>query len=143
MYSGLKDDYKDDTSLLSYLEDAKKLLTDHFHQFYAHKVQSSKQNLSDKVATSTNSGGKNKEPKFDFTARYSKKERQTFDELEEYLKLHPEDFGSCCPFQWWQGRRAQFPNLYRLATDVLSIPGNISNYFVIVHKLILIGCLNI
>jgi hAT family C-terminal dimerisation region len=139
MYSGLKDDYKDDTSLLSYLEDAKELLTTHFHQFYAHKDQSSKQYISDKGvrSRSTNSGGKNKEPKFDFTARYSKKERQTFDELEEYLKLHPEDFGSCCPFQWWQGRRAQFPNLYRLATDVLSIPGNISNSFVIVDKLLL------
>jgi hypothetical protein len=125
MYSGLKDDYKDDLSLSSYLEDAKKLLTTHFHQYYADKVQSSKQNLSDKsIATSTNSR-KNKEPKFDFTARYSKKERQTFDELDEYLKLHPEDFGNCCPFQWWQGRRAQFPNLYRLATDTLSIPGNI------------------
>jgi hypothetical protein len=27
------------------------------------------------------------------------------------------------PIQWWAGRRAQFPNLSRLARDILSIPG--------------------
>jgi hypothetical protein len=137
MYSGLKDDYKDDITLLSYLDNAKDLLTTHFHQYYAHKVQSLKKNLSDEsVAANANPGSKNKEPKFNFTARYSKKDRQTFDELEEYLKLHPEDFGSCSPFQWWQGRRAQFPNLYHLATDVLSIPGNIPNSFFLIGELI-------
>ena len=126
MYSGLKDDYKDDLTLLSYLNNAKQLLTTHFHQFYANKVQLSKQNLSNDSSTGSASSGRTK---FDFTARYSKKERLTYDELDEYLKLHPENFDSCCPFQWWQGRRAQFPNLYRLATDVLSIPGKISISF--------------
>ena len=137
MYSGLKDDYQDDITLLSYLDDAKKLLTTHFHQYYANKVQSSKKNLSDEsvTANANSAGSKNKEPKFNFTARYSRKDRQMFDELEEYLKLHPEDFSSCHPFQWWHGRRAQFPNLYHLATDVLSIPGNISNSFVLVGEL--------
>src|ERR1700678_4302358 len=126
MYSSLKDDYKDDLTLLSYLNDAKQLLTTHFYQFYANKVQLSKQNLSNDSSTGSASSGRTK---FDFTARYSKKERLTYDELDEYLKLHPENFDSCCPFQWWQGQRAQFPNLYRLATDVLSIPGKISISF--------------
>jgi hypothetical protein len=26
--------------------------------------------------------------------------------------------------QWWHGRRAQFPQLYRLVRDIFSIPGN-------------------
>jgi hypothetical protein len=130
-----KDDYrdKDDITLLSYLF----LPPTSDDQHYAHKVQSLKKSLSEEsVAANANTESKNKEPKFDFTACYSKKDRQMFDDLEEYLKLHPEDFGSCSPFQWWQGRRAQFPNLYHLATDVLSIPGNISNSFVLVGELI-------
>lgn len=28
------------------------------------------------------------------------------------------------PIHWWAGRRAQFPNLSRLARDILSIPGS-------------------
>ena len=47
------------------------------------------------------------------------------DELDEYFKLQSEDF-DCCPFQWWLSHQAQFPNLYHLATDVLSIPGKLS-----------------
>ncbi len=45
------------------------------------------------------------------------------DELEEYFKLPREDFDLCSPLEWWVGRQAQFPNLYCLATDILSIPG--------------------
>jgi len=61
--------------------------------------------------------------KVNFTARYQKKDRLEVDELEEYYKLPREDFDSCNPLQWWRGRRAQFPNLYRLVCDVFSIPG--------------------
>jgi hypothetical protein len=122
MYSGLKDDYKDDLTLSSYLDGAKDGLATHFHQFYANRTQSSKLSPSNNNPTGSTS---TTTTKFDFTARYSKKERQTLDELEEYLKLYPEDFESCCPFKWWLGRKAQFPNLYRLATDILSIPGKI------------------
>jgi hypothetical protein len=55
-------------------------------------------------------------------ARY-KKERVYVNELEEYFKVPREDFDSCDPIKWWVSRRAQFPNAYRLACDVLSIPG--------------------
>ena len=47
----------------------------------------------------------------------------TVNELEEYFKLLPEDFEKCDPIKWWVGRRAQFPNLFRLAHDILCIPG--------------------
>ena len=122
MYNGLKDDYSDDLTLSLYLDSAKELLATHFHQFYVNQAQSLKQSQStSSPAGSTTSS--TSQSKFDCTARYSKKEKQTFDKLEEYLKLHPEDFNSCCPFKWWLGRRAQFSNLYHLATDVLLISG--------------------
>ncbi|KAH9001952.1 hypothetical protein EDB83DRAFT_2423233 [Lactarius deliciosus] len=52
--------------------------------------------------------------KVDFTARYKRTNRRVSDELEEYFKLGQEDFETCRPLDWWLGRRAQFPNLYRL-----------------------------
>ena len=121
MYSGLKDDYSDDLTLSLYLDSAKELFAAHFHQFYANRAQSLKrsQSTSSPAGSTTSSTSWSK---FDFTAHYSKKEKQTFDKLEEYLKLHPENSNSCCPFKWWLGRWAQFPNLYCLATDILLIP---------------------
>lgn len=61
--------------------------------------------------------------KVNFTARYKTTSRVPTNELEEYFKLPIEDFDSCDPIQWWFGRRAQFPNLWRMACDILSIPG--------------------
>jgi hypothetical protein len=71
------------------------------------------------------SGGINDQSpsKVNFTARYKKRTNVATDEFEEYLKLPQEDFELCDPIQWWAGRRAQFPNLSRLARDILSIPG--------------------
>lgn len=122
MYSGLKDDYTSDSSLLDYLESAKSDLSLHYTLYYAHTTA----DPPTQSISSTSNASISKQagpPKFNFTARYKKRDRHTSDELEEYLKLHPEDFDSCDPFEWWLGRRAQFPRLYRLATDVLSIPG--------------------
>lgn len=45
------------------------------------------------------------------------------NELEAYLRLSREDFETCDPVQWWASRKGQFPNLSRLARDILSIPG--------------------
>jgi hypothetical protein len=61
--------------------------------------------------------------KVDFTARYKRTLHRVVDELEDYFKLQQEDFDTCQPLDWWWRRRAQFPNLYRLAHDVLAIPG--------------------
>jgi hypothetical protein len=63
-------------------------------------------------------------PQKDFTARFKKKTKAVVDELDEYFKLEPEDFDLCNPVHWWMGRRAQFPNLFWLARDILSIPGS-------------------
>ena len=48
--------------------------------------------------------------------------RLNIDEIDEFFKLPPESF-TVDPIHWWAGRRAQFPNLSRLARDILSIPG--------------------
>jgi hAT family C-terminal dimerisation region len=61
--------------------------------------------------------------KVDFTLRYKKQVRAYIDELDEFFKLPQENFDTCDPIQWWVGRCSQFPNLSRLARDILSIPG--------------------
>jgi len=63
-------------------------------------------------------------PQKSFTARYRRKDRSSVNELEEYFKLPAEDFDTCNPIHWWMGRRVQFPNLFRLARDILCIPGS-------------------
>ena len=58
-----------------------------------------------------------------FTARYHQKDKPAFNELEEYFKLPLKDFDACDPIWWWVSWRAQFPNLYCLACNILCIPG--------------------
>jgi len=60
--------------------------------------------------------------KVDFTSRYNKRMHLNLDEIGKFFKLLPEIF-AVDPIQWWAGCRAQFPNLSRLARDILSIPG--------------------
>jgi hypothetical protein len=73
-------------------------------------------------------------PEKDFTQRYHVVCRAVFDELRDYLLLEREDFGTCDPVQWWFARRHQFPNLYCLARDILTIPG-IFSYFLSIQLL--------
>lgn len=61
-----------------------------------------------------------------FTARYMKKERLHYDELEEYFKVEQEQWERCNPLEWWVGCRAQFCNLFSLARDILTIPSMFS-----------------
>jgi hypothetical protein len=63
--------------------------------------------------------------KVNFTAQYCWKEQLTIDELEEFFKLPQEDFDSCDLLHWWMGRKAQFPNLFCLAHNIFSIPGEL------------------
>lgn len=117
-YEGVKEDYTSDLDLSAYLESAKNSLQDHYKTNYANR------NTTTAAPTPSESSSSSSKPttSVDFVARY-KKERVSIDELEEYFKLPRENFNSCDPIEWWISRRAQFPNLYRLACDVLSIPG--------------------
>jgi hypothetical protein len=121
-YEGLKVDYANDPMLSEHLEQSKSKLFDYFREKYAHRVVSTPPSIpspSESVQTPKALGS----PQKSFTARYRRKEKPFVNELEEYFKLPAEDFDACNPIHWWMGRRAQFPNLFRLALDILSIPG--------------------
>ena len=138
-YEGLRDDYEDDDDLLAYLEDAKKALHKHFEDQYLKSPRSyardpttnSAPTPSESTSSSTSLASANTSPsKLRLGARYKKRKLTVRDELEEYFSLPLEDFETCDPIEWWMGRKARFPNLYRLACDVLSIPGTC--YFALV-----------
>jgi hypothetical protein len=118
-YEGLLSDCDNDRSAISLLNLFKDRLHSHYLSDYA---TSSPVTTTPTQATPSVSSGSPQ--KVDFTARY-KKARVFIDELEEYFKLPQERFDTCDPIQWWAGRRAQFPNLSRLARDILSIPGEV------------------
>ena len=122
LYEGLKTDYAQDADLLADLEKAKSALHTFYHDNYS-TFTSSTDKHSQSVTTPVI---QNRSPqKVDFTARYKRTNRWVSDELEDYFKLGQEDFDACRPLDWWLGRRAQFPNLYRLARDILAIPGEL------------------
>lgn len=76
------------------------------------------------VLSHINALGPSSSPQRNFLERYKHgKSHKLQNELEAYLQLQPEDWKTCDPVQWWASRRSQFPNLSRLARDILSIPG--------------------
>lgn len=126
-YEGMKLDYESDFTLAEFLESSKNDLHTYYDTHYAnqHSAPSLTIDLttetpvfkSKPVATPSHSPQKN------FTSRFHRKTKVAVDELEEYFKLPAEDFETCNPVHWWMGRRAQFPNLFWLARDLLCIPG--------------------
>src|ERR1700679_3039604 len=117
----MKDDYANDNDLTDYLNESKQSLHEQYLKDYA-PVNSSTP-LPPPCETSSARRAPSSPQKVDFTSRFRRKENRAVDELEEYFKLPQEDFETCNPIQWWFGRRTQFPNLFRLARDILSIPG--------------------
>ncbi|KAF7424967.1 hypothetical protein PC9H_010278 [Pleurotus ostreatus] len=59
-----------------------------------------------------------------FTSWYQVKERDNLDQFVEFLKLPQENFDTCDPIKWWAGRESLFPDLFRLARDIFTIPGS-------------------
>ena len=129
-----QDEFSGDFALLDQLETAKLDLRSHFNAKYTSPHDTPRSILSSTPSSSmlsvtsdssrslSNSLGS---PQKNFMARFQCR-RAPADELSEFWNLPQEDF-ECDPVQWWYGRRAQFPNLYRLARDILSIPGMYSN----------------
>ena len=120
-YEGLKMDYAADGDLNEHLEKSKTDLFVYFQTNYAGKAIPRLQPSTSE--SSTTPPTTHSTPKKSFTARYRRKEKPAVNELDEYFKLLSEDFEMCDPIQWWVGRRAQFPNLFRLACDIICIPG--------------------
>jgi hypothetical protein len=126
-YDGLRADLSDDSDplALEHLEQCKASLEFHYETYYA-KPDDTHSRPSPAPITSKPSSPQ----KVDFTARYCKPAREFVNELQEYFKLPQEDFATCNLVQWWAGRRSQFPNLSRLARDILSIPGTSSQLLI-------------
>ena len=111
-------DYAGDSDLLGYLEFSKSMLHTYYINHYSCHADSLSQSTNTTQSTSDESPSV-----VNFTSRYKKKDTQSCNELEEYFKLQHEDFDPCNPLEWWVGQQAQFPNLYCLARDILSVPG--------------------
>lgn len=133
-YAELEADYADDAELTEGLEKSKVALQNHFDTFYS--IQSELPSLEAVPSTASGSSSSaaymlpilsrhSDTPTYDFTARFRRLSRQhsSVNELEEYLRLPPQEFHSCNPMLWWQSQRQRFPRLYKLARDVLAIPG--------------------
>ena len=133
-YEGVKEDYEDDEDLLTYLEDSHSCLDQFFKQNYVKAKYGT--TLSATGSTSSVGPAVGSPKKVNFTARYQKKDCLQVDELEEYFKLPCEDFDSCDPLKWWLGRRAQFPNLYRLVCDIFRFQVHVKSLILILLPLI-------
>ena len=123
-YEGAQQDYANDPELLDYLESAKSSLHTHYALHYATCMPHALDDVADATGPiSSAAAGTSSAVDFQFTMRYNKRDHLSRDKLEEYFKLPREDFNACKPLQWWVGWRAQFPMLYCLARDLLTIPG--------------------
>ncbi|KAJ8515669.1 hypothetical protein ONZ45_g6946 [Pleurotus djamor] len=124
-YERLREDYHDDQDLLDYLEDSKKNLHDFFRSRYAHHGTSSSATTTTTSLSKARPARPQQSPqKVNFTKRYQQTERPDADQLLDFFKVPQENFDHCDPIKWWVGRKSQFPDLFRLARDILSIPGS-------------------
>ena len=122
-YDGLKEDFDEsgDLQLLNDLNKAKQELFKFYEEHYAHR--SSQDNTLQRGTTATSSGS-SIPPTSSFTARYQRRGPQILNQLEDYFRLSREpDFDGCDPLEWWRSHRKRWPQLYRLACDILAIPG--------------------
>ena len=122
-----------DSRLPYSLTEASRLaLHSHFNAKYSLQTSSGLTHLSATPSSSmllvtsgsiSNSGSLTK----NYTVRFQQK-RTAIDELSEFWNLPQEDFQSCDPVHLWYGHCAQFPKLYHLARNILSMPGIYSAY---------------
>ncbi|HEV7737249.1 MAG TPA: hAT transposon family protein [Chlamydiales bacterium] len=124
-YRRLTQDYKAELEIMNEIEARKKELLDYYSNHYAGKAPKNKD--ADPMSSSSNLA--TEPPNIDFMARYDVDDEDgTHNELEDYFQLPSEKFRTCDPFDWWSYRKTQFPNLCRLARDILSIPGKLALY---------------
>jgi hypothetical protein len=119
-YKSLNEDYSNDEDLIDGLRNSKTALENHFNQYYANRFNP----ISKSATTPAQAAKTDEQPRSrNFIARYEKWQQPVQNELEAFLALPPQHFSSCNPIKWWYSHRDEFPNLYRLAKDILAIPG--------------------
>jgi hypothetical protein len=125
-YAGLRQDYLSDPELHADLEKAKVALKNHFLANYISSPSSSRATSTIPDDTVHNTSPQKSPQKFDFTSRYKRRGPSTAEsELENFFAVT--SIGQAWetdPLLWWASQRDQYPHLYRLARDVLCIPGS-------------------
>jgi len=119
--SSLKDEFDDDIDLYAELEASKAGLQSYFQDNCTTAADTDSFSAPSSTQYPITVQGS---PQKNFTAHLRRKARASVDELYEFWSLTQEDFETCDPVKWWVGRRAQFRNLFRLARDIMSIPGS-------------------
>lgn len=123
-YQRLADDHENEPELLKEIQQRKYELESHYRRQYAGKISVSKP-MSTPIVSMYRSGTLASPEKLNFTARYGRQYSEDQDELEEYFRTPSEkNWDGCDPVKWWGARQAQFPNLGRLARDIMTIPGS-------------------
>ena len=113
-YSAFRADCADEPELQFHIDDSLTDLRAYYNMWYAPRSSSGR--------PSTTRPHINKLGKINFLARYDTSSA-SLNELDDFLRLPKERWSKCDPILWWAARREQFPNLARLARDILSIPG--------------------
>jgi hypothetical protein len=120
-YRRLLNDYKTEPDILSEIKVQKLKLLEYYAENYVGQAAQNKDMDASPAATASITSSPQK---IDFISRYAEDPHDiTRNELEEYFQLPAENYRTCDPIAWWGGRRSQFPNLCRLARDILCIPG--------------------
>jgi hypothetical protein len=124
-YRRIVQSYQEDPDILGEIEARKKELMEFYNMHYTGRAtpicHDSKTSWTLNPTTSSPS-------RIDFMSRLDVDDDAPHNELEEYFQLPPEKFWACDPFEWWNRRSSQFPNLCKLARDILSIPGKFKPY---------------
>ncbi len=130
-YNGLKADFDNDSELDQFMESSKAELYNYYttnylaHASHAASLQPSTSASSLLQASSSTSvlGLRTSPQKIDFRSIYRKTAPINMNELDRYFELPQEDIDTCDPINWWYSRRKEYPTLYRLARNILAIPG--------------------
>jgi hypothetical protein len=126
-YKKLSKDYTHDPELLQYLEQQKKELRAYFDKHYP-VTESTKNSSSHRTSTSTPHGSDARAGPINFAAfDQGSDDEGDMDELDIYFDAPRIPF-QADPVQWWYARKAEYPRLYRLARDIMSIPGTLHSF---------------
>ena len=121
-YTGLVADCEGDVTSLWELEQAKDNLEDYFCARYC--TSASRPSTPHPLSSPATLLSAHDSPeKVDFTAHYETLPVESIDEWEVFLSLKHESFTTCDPIWCWGGCSSRFPQISKLARDILSIPG--------------------
>src|SRR3954470_6686398 len=125
-YQGLRHEAANNTDLtgveegeyVKQIEIAKEVLKSYFLDHYVF--------TSDAASSCPMTDPHSSPAKFDFFADYrvGEVEASPAQEIDDFFRLRPLGFGKHKPdpIAWWKSQREVFPNLSRLARDILGIP---------------------